>query len=331
MNFPILSRSLLGLALLGGLLGTSVLANTATAAAPAQIKTQVPGYYRYALGNLEITALYDGYIDLDSKLLKGLRAAEVQTLLARMFVADIKGVQTAVNAYLVNTGEHLVLIDAGAASCFGPSLGKVLDNVRAAGYSPEAVDTVLLTHMHPDHICGLLGAEGKMAFPKATIWAAQEDADFWLSDKIAAAAPAGNQPFFKMARDAVAPYQAAGQFRSFKKGDALMPGISAVASPGHTPGHTSYLLGTPSKGLLIWGDIVHSHAVQFAHPEVSIEFDADHKQAIASRKALFEQAAKAGWAIAGAHLPFPGLGHVRKDAKGYAWVPVEFSPLRSDR
>jgi len=331
MKLPTLSRTLITLALAASTLGASLASVDAVAAAPAQIKTQVPGYYRHAVGELEVTALYDGYVDLDSKLLKGIQADQVQTLLARMFLADIKGVQTAVNAYLVNTGDHLVLVDAGAASCFGPTLGKVLDNVRAAGYSPDAIDTVLLTHMHPDHLCGLQGADGKIAFPKATVWAAQEDADFWLSEKIAAAAPEGNQPFFKMARDTMAQYQAAGSFRTFKAGDALLPGVSAMPTHGHTPGHTSYLFSSKSKNLLIWGDIVHSHAVQFLHPDVSIEFDTDQKAAIATRKALFEKAARQGWGIAGAHLPFPGLGHIRKDAKGYAWVPVEFGPIRSDR
>ena len=107
--------------------------------------------------------------------------------------------------------------------------------------------------------------------------------------------------------------------------------MSVVPTPGHTPGHSSYLFSSGKQKLLLWGDIVHSHSVQFQHPEVSMEFDVDQKQAIATRKTVFQQAANAGWAIGGAHLPFPGLGHIRKDAKGYAWVPVEFGPIRSDR
>lgn len=314
------------------LLATSlVLTGFATQAAPAQVKTQVPGYYRHAIGSYEVTALYDGYVDLDTKLLKGMRAEQVQSLLARMFLQSSKGVQTAVNAYLVNTGDKLVLVDAGSASCFGPSLGQVQDNLRAAGYKPEDVDTVLLTHLHPDHLCGVLDKAGKPAFPNATVWAAQEDVDFWLNEKVAAAAPEGNKPFFQMAMAAAKPYQDAGRLRSFKAGDTLIPGVSVVSTHGHTPGHSSYLFTSGGQNLLVWGDIVHSHAVQFMHPEVSLEFDVDQKAAIATRKALFERAARAGWAIAGAHLPFPGLGHMRKDAKGYAWVPVEFGPLRGDR
>ena len=300
------------------------------AAPPAQ-KIQVPGYYRHANGSFEVTALYDGYVDLGTPLLKGLRADQIQTLLARMFIDSSKGVQTAVNAYLVNTGEQLVLVDAGAASCFGPSLGQVQDNIRAAGYQPEQVDAVLLTHLHPDHLCGVLDKNGQPAFPKATLWAAQQDIDFWLDEKTANAAPKDNQPFFRMAMDAVRPYKTAGRLRSFKAGDTLMPGVSVVGTPGHTPGHSSYLFSSGAHKLLVWGDIVHSHAVQFQHPEVSLEFDVNQQQAIATRKALFQRASESGWTIAGAHLPFPGLGHVRKDPQGYAWVPVEFGPIRSDR
>jgi glyoxylase-like metal-dependent hydrolase (beta-lactamase superfamily II) len=314
--------------------GAASMALLATAPAigtPAAQTTQVPGYYRQAVGDTVVTALYDGYIDIDSKLLHGLRTQDIQRLIARMFIAHDKGTQTAVNGFLVHTGDRLVLVDTGAAQCFGPTLGKVVDNIRAAGYTPEDVDTVLLTHMHADHLCGLLGADGKAAFTKATVWASKADADFWLNQQTADAAPEGTRLLFKMARDAIAPYTAAGNFKTFEAGTQVVPGIEALATPGHTPGHSSYLLTSRGQHMLVWGDIVHSHAVQFVHPEVSIEFDTDQKRAIASRKAILQRAAQNAWWVAGAHLPFPGLGHVRKDAQGYAWVPAEFGPIRQDR
>ncbi len=333
-HFP-LRRTLLAAATALGLLAgagfTPYTVPSAHAAPPEAVKTQVPGYYRQALGDFTVTALYDGYIDLAPKLLHGLRDTQIQSLLARMFIAHEKGVQTAVNAYLIHTGEHLVLVDTGAASCFGPTLGQVQANLKAAGYRLEDVDTVLLTHLHGDHLCGVLDAQGQTAFPNATVWAAQKDADFWLSQAVADAAPEGMKGFFKMSRDAAAPYQAAGRFKTFQSGETLLPGLSVVPTNGHTPGHTSFLFESKGQKLLVWGDIVHSHSVQFAHPEVSLEFDVDQKQAIATRKALFQKAAAAGWWIGGAHLPFPGLGHIRKDPKGYAWVPVEYGPIRADR
>ncbi len=307
-------------------------AGIAHAAPPAQQKTQVPGYYRMMVGQLEVTALYDGYIDLDPKVLKYTSAREVQSLLARMFVASTPGMQTAVNAYLVHTGTQLVLVDTGAAACFGPTLGGILGNLRASGYTPEQVDAVLLTHLHGDHACGLT-AQGKAVFPNATVYVDRADADYWLSESVAAAAPEAARAFFAMAREAVAPYQAAHRFQTFNAaaGDEPIPGVRAVPTRGHTPGHTGYLFTSGKENLLLWGDIVHSHATQFRRPNIAIEFDVDSHQAVLTRQRVLADAAKGKLWVGGAHLPFPGLGHVRRDQVGYTWVPVEFSAIRNDR
>ncbi len=315
-------------------LGLPIATPNAVQAAPvAKQQTQAPGFYRMAVGDLEVTALYDGYVDLGTHLLKGASAEDIQSLLARMFIESGKGVQTAVNAYLVNTGKHLVLVDTGASKCFGPTLGGILGNLKAAGYQPEQVDSVLLTHLHPDHACGLLDAEGKPAFGNATVFVAKDEAGYWLSPEATAKAPADAKQFFEMAQKAVAPYQAAGKLKIFAPGDALVEGVSAAPSPGHTPGHSGYLFSAGGQNLLVWGDLVHNHAAQFANPDVAIEFDVDNARAIASRKQVFAAAAKDKLWVAGAHLPFPGLGHVRSEGegKGYAWVPAEFGPIRSDR
>ncbi len=291
------------------------------------VQTQVPGYYRMPLGHFEITALYDGAIQLDTQLLHNAKPTDLNRLLARMFVGNPK-MQTAVNAYLINTGAHLVLVDTGASQQFGPTLGYVLQNMQAAGYRPEQVDTVIITHMHADHMGGLNDQDGKPLFPKATVWVSQADNDYWLSEKVAADAPKERQPYFQMARDIAAPYQATGQWQTFTKGSVIVPGILAVTANGHTPGHTAYAVESQGRKLLIWGDIVHAHAVQFARPGVSIEFDVDQQQAIATRKALMKEMAAGKTLVAGMHLPFPGIGHVRAEAKeSYAWVPIEFAPM----
>lgn len=310
-------------ALVAGLLMAVV--GPLTAGALAQ-KTQVPGYYRMALGNIEVTALFDGATQLDPKLLKNTSAQEVAKLHARMFV---KGptLQIAVNAYLINSGGKLVLVDAGAAKVLGPKLGQIVTNLKAAGHTPEQVDVVLLTHLHGDHVAGLVDAEGKAVFANAQIWSAKADNDFWLSEEIAAKAPKEFQPFFKMARDAAAPYLKTGQWKTYATDQELLPGIASVAANGHTPGHSGYLVGTGEDRLLIWGDIVHNHAVQFARPQVAIEYDNDPKAAVATRKAIFAKAAREKLLVAGMHLPFPGIGHVRKEASGYSWVPIDFAPL----
>lgn len=319
-------QKILGGLLLAAFASLTVMPPLAQAEAP-QVQTQVPGYYRTQLGDFEVTALYDGAIELETKLLKNAQPQDLNALLARMFVGNPK-MQTAVNAYLINTGKHLVLVDTGAAKLFGPSLGNIAANLKAAGYSLEQVDTVVLTHLHADHMGGLNDAGGQPIFPKARILAAQEDNDFWLSEKVAAAAPEGMQPFFKLSRDSAAPYLAKGQWATFAAGSELVPGIRAVKANGHTPGHTAFAVESKGQKLLIWGDLVHAHAVQFAKPGVSIEFDVDQKQAIATRKAIMKEAAASKVLVGGMHLPFPGLGHVRAEGKGsYAWVPVEFAPL----
>ncbi|MDQ0143499.1 MBL fold metallo-hydrolase [Cupriavidus necator] len=305
-------------------------ASAQTAAPPAQQKTQVPGYYRMMVGQLEVTALYDGYIDVDPKSFKYTSAREVQSLLARMFVASTPGMQTAVNAYLIHTGSRLVLVDTGAAGCFGPTLGRIGENLRAAGYAPEQVDTVLLTHLHGDHACGL-AAGGKAAFPNATVYVDKAEADYWLSEAKATAAPKEAQGLFAMARAAVAPYQAAQRLRTFSAGTEPIPGVRVVAANGHTPGHSGYLFTSGHDSLLLWGDIVHNHALQLRRPQVAIEFDVDSNQAVITRKRILEQAARGRLWVGGAHMPFPGLGHVRRESAGYAWVPAEYGPIRADR
>lgn len=307
---------------------TALLALTPLAHAEApKVQTQVPGYYRMQLGQFEITALYDGAIELDTMLLKNASATDLRRLLSRMFVGNPK-MQTAVNAYLINTGSHLVLVDTGAAKLFGPALGYVLQNMKAAGYEPAQVDTVVITHLHGDHIGGLNDAGGQPLFTNAKIFVSQGDNDFWLSQKIADDSPAKAQPFFKMARDTAAPYLARGQWQTFAEGSVLAPGIKAVKANGHTPGHTAFAVESEGQELLIWGDLVHAHAVQFAKPGVSIEFDVDQKQAIATRRSIMKAMAAGKSLVAGMHLPFPGIGHVRADGKGsYSWVPIEFAPL----
>ena len=296
--------------------------------------TQVPGVYRQVIGGLQVTALFDGVVLLPAQHLTGMPASRAKAWQAASHVPHRKdGLQTAINAFLVQRGgDELVLVDAGTADCLGPTAGQVLSNLRAAGVRPEEVKQVLLTHAHPDHLCGLLTAAGEAAYPNATVWLAKADADHWLSTAQRDSAPAPMRSLFDMARRAVAPYQAAGRFKAFGVGDALPANVQAVASPGHTPGHTSWRFAGDGgqAALLVWGDVVHYHAVQLRNPKASYEHDHDARQAIASLQRVLAQAAAQGTWVAGAHLPFPGMGHVqRAEGQGagrYRWVPAEFGP-----
>lgn len=297
-----------------------------TTHAPQQ---QVAGVQHQRIGALQVTALFDGTVALGRQELVGIDSGSVTRLLDHRYVPeDAKGLQTAVNAYLIQRGDHLTLVDTGTAQCFGPGLGQVLGNLRSAGYTPDEVDDVLLTHAHPDHMCGLLDAQGKAAFPNATVWLSEADAAYWLDPASEATAPQPLRFAFPLARNSVAPYVAAGTLHRFGPAERLPEGITALDSHGHTPGHVSYLVdGGLGQQLLVWGDLVHFHAVQFARPDASFEADSDRKAAIASRRRMMEQAATQAWWVAGAHLPFPGLGHVRREGEAFAWVPGEFSPL----
>ena len=311
-----------GLAVLAGSL---LLALAAHAAAP-QVKTQAPGYYRMMLGDFEVTALLDGILPLEpNKLLTNTTPAEVSALLKRSFHGDV--VPTSVNAYLINTGSQLVLVDAGAAKLFGPGFDQLHANLKAAGYQPEQVDAVVITHMHGDHIGGLM-QDGKIAFPNATVYADKHDADFWLSAEMLEKAPQAMKMFFQGAQMTLNPYVSAGKFKAFEGNTEIVPGVKAVATHGHTPGHAIYTIESKGEKLVLWGDLMHVAAVQFPKPSVTIQFDSDSKAAAVQRKKAFADAAKHGYWIGSAHLPFPGLGHLRADGKGYQFVPVNYSQIK---
>jgi len=301
-----------------------LLASAAHAAAP-QVKAQAAGYYRVMLGEFEVTALSDGTVALPvDTLLTNTTKAKSDKTLARNFLKS--PVETSVNAYLINTGTKLVLVDTGAAGLFGPTLGRLAESLKSAGYQAEQVDEIYITHMHPDHVGGLMAGE-KMAFPNAVVRADKRDADFWLSQANLDKAPAEGKGFFQGAMASLNPYVAAGKFKPFDGDTELAPGIKAMAAPGHTPGHSLYVVESGGRKLVLWGDLMHVAAVQFAEPSVTIAFDTDSKNAAVQRKRAYAEAAKQGYLVGSAHLSFPGLGHLRAEGKGYTFVPVNYSGL----
>jgi glyoxylase-like metal-dependent hydrolase (beta-lactamase superfamily II) len=292
------------------------------AGAPPQ-KTQAPGYYRMTLGDFEVTALSDGTFPMKaSELLTNVTPKELEGALDRAFLKD--PLEGSVNGFLINTGSKLVLIDTGSGTFFGPIVGHLIKNLEASGYRPDEVDEIYITHMHPDHLGGLIG-DGKMAFPNATVRAAREDADYWLSKQKMDAAPKEAKETFENAVKALAPYQAAGRFKPFSGDVELVPGVRAEAAHGHTPGHTVYVVESKGDKLVLWGDLMHIGAVQFPDPAVVIHFDTDSTAAAASRKKIFAEAAGEREWVGGAHVSFPGIGHLRAAGSGYEFVPINYS------
>jgi glyoxylase-like metal-dependent hydrolase (beta-lactamase superfamily II) len=212
--------------------------NPALAAAP-QHHDQVPGFYRMKVGDLEVTALLDGSAVFDSHWLTGKKVA--MDRVEKDLHEDPHLLDVGDAGFLVNTGKQLILVDAGAGTWYGGgALGHLVDSLRSAGYAPEEVDHVLVTHLHSDHIGGLTTQDGKRVFPNAEVYVAKAESDFWLSPEIAANAPKDAQPFFQSAQAIAAPYIEAGKWHTFSGSEASVDGVQLVSLNGHTPGHTGY-------------------------------------------------------------------------------------------
>ncbi len=305
----------------------------AGAAAP-QVGTQAPGYYRMMLGSFEITVLSDGTHqfpvhkvltrpvgDKDVIPLDEASPGEADALLAESKLAV--PVEGSINAFLVNTGSKLILIDSGAGSLYGDCCGHLIDNLKSAGYSPDQVDEIYLTHLHADHVGGI-APNGKMAFKNAVVRVSQADADYWLSTKNEKTAPKLLNSMFEGDRASLQPYVDAGRFKPFQYGEELSPGITPIASPGHTPGHSFYMVESQGQKMLMWGDVVHVAAVQFPNPSITLAYDSDARMAKSEREMIFSDAARGGYWVGAAHISFPGVGHVGAEAGHYFWIPANY-------
>ena len=311
-------------------LASSVVGPSPALAAAPQHHDQVAGFYRMKVGDFEVTALFDGAAQFD---LNWLTARKVtMNGVAKALQRDPHLLDACDTGFLVNTGKELILVDAGAGTWFGAgTFGRLLDSLRSAGYTPEQVDRVLVTHLHSDHIGGLTTQDGKRVFPNADVFVSKAESAFWLSPEIAAKAPKDAQPFFQAAQAISAPYIKAGKWHTFSDSETLGGGVRAVSLHGHTPGHTGYEFSSQGQQILFWGDIIHEQLVQLSHADITVVFDIDHAAAAAMRKQLFPTLVSEASLIAGPHMPFPGFGRLRKEANGYVWAPVIFTERWAER
>lgn len=310
------------------ILGTTAILTTQAAEPTITAQKQVAGYYHQQLGNTQITALLDGTNYLNPSMFKGLSDTEKSDILKKYYADQAKGIQTSVNAFLINTGNQLLMVDSGAASCFGAHLGSIYNNLKASGYKPEQVNEIFLTHLHPDHVCGISN-NGVANYPNATLHIAKTEYDYWLNPNTLKKLPKEKQAGFlgtvEKIKAALAPYEKAKKVKVFSDKSLAFGSIEFKPSFGHTPGHYSFKLKADGQEAVFIGDIVHSHTLQFDRPETAIEFDVDSKTAVQTRLTHFAEYAKEGQLIAAPHLPFPGLGHIySKDGKSYQWIPVHF-------
>jgi glyoxylase-like metal-dependent hydrolase (beta-lactamase superfamily II) len=275
------------------------------------------GYHHLHIGDIIVTALNDGTFEASTDYLVGI-SGEAAAQQLRDSLRPVPPILT-VNAFLIRTGSHVALVDTGAAKLFAPTLGHLVEKLAAIGVQPSDIDTVLMTHLHVDHVGGLADSNGAAVFPKATLVMSQSESDFWLSEENAAKAPDSRKSSFAQARSLTAPYR--DRTRLVAQGEVL-PGVSLHPLPGHTPGHSGYVISSGGETLLIWGDIVHMPGIQFARPEVGLVFDSDAAAARATRERVFDMAATDKKMVAGMHLEFPAFGNVVRSGSGYTFAPA---------
>lgn len=281
-------------------------------------KAQIPGVYHRRVGDITITAISDGFLDGNLEVLKNIEQEEARRILAESFRPARR---TAVNCFLIWSAGRLALVETGCGSYMAKTGGQLLTNLAAAGVAPADIEAVLLTHMHPDHSAGLTDmATGRKNFPNAELVMHENEPRHWFDD---AALARGNERerklFFQAGREQVTPYK--DRWRLFQKGE-VFPGVTAMPFPGHTPGHTGYMVASGGEQLLIWGDIVHVPEVQTARPEVCMAFDTDTSAAEATRRRVFDMVAADKLLVTGMHLHFPGFNRLVRQGSAYRLIPA---------
>ena len=280
--------------------------------------SQVISVHRMKLGSFEVTSMLDGFIDIPPAVLQA-DAALVKSMLSAGGWPE-GPMRLPVNTFLVNTGEKLVLLDAGGAKMLGPTAGRLPQCLAAAGIDPSQIDEVYITHMHGDHLHGTVTPEGGRMFTNAILRIAKEDMDYWTNPDVEAKAPENQKGRFIPAKRAVAAY--GDRIKPFRLGEELTLGIKAVEAAGHTPGHSCYLIQSGTARLLAIGDTVHVAPVQFPRPEITVAFDWDQSKARATRQSIFDTVVKDSIPIAAVHLPFPGIGVLRKKGNEFIFDPA---------
>ncbi|MGE0766393.1 MAG: MBL fold metallo-hydrolase [Hyphomicrobiaceae bacterium] len=278
---------------------------------------QIPPVYHRRIGDIVVTAVSDGTLERTHEMMLNVAEDEARRHLA---AASRTSFVLSINAFLIHSGGRLALIETGSGNYLGPGAGHLLANLAAAGVRPDEIDTILLTHMHPDHSAGLTDmTTGTANYANAELVVHENEPRHWFDDAaMARGTEREKRLMFQQAREQTAPYR--DRMRTFAGGEVL-PGVTALPIPGHTPGHTGFLIESGGQRLLIWGDVVHMPEVQVPRPEVSMVVDTDPEMAASSRRRVFDMVASEGLLVTGMHLHFPGFAHVLREGAGYRLVP----------
>ncbi len=287
---------------------------------------QAPGYYRYKIGDFEITAINDGVWlpDISPNFFRNFSVADAQKALNEQFQRTDKLV-VPITALMVNTGSKLVLIDAGTAGMFTPTSASFMTNLAAAGFDPKQVDTIIVSHFHGDHINGIRPKDGQLVFPNAEIKVPEPEWAHWMDDGKMAATPEAARGNFNNSRRVFGPI--AKDVTRFEPGKEVETGITSIAAPGHTPGHCAFAISSGGQTMMTIVDATNNAYLFVRNPEWQISFDMDGAMAVETRKRLLDRAAADKMLVAGYHWPFPSAGHITKEGSGYRLHPVAWNPV----
>jgi glyoxylase-like metal-dependent hydrolase (beta-lactamase superfamily II) len=303
-------------------LAVSGAASAVTLTAESKLDRPQAGYFRLKVGSVEVTALSDGTLGFEAiEQLTNVKPGEAAKLLDKAYVKS--PVEASMNAFLIHLGDRLILVDAGTGGLLGPKLFKLPGSLKNAGYSPEQITDILVTHVHPDHTGGLT-VGGKKVFPNAIVHMDKRELAYWTDKAAAERAPEPTSSFIKNVEPTVGPYIASGRVKTFDGDTQLFPGLRSIPGYGHTPGQSYYVLESDGQRMMFWGDIIHVPDVQFENPNVTIKFDVDSGAAMARRKKDFADAVRSRTLVAIPHMYFPGVGHVAKDGDHYRWIPIPY-------
>jgi len=309
-------RSLLALG--AGLGASTVLGSSALAKAP-KLGTEPAYFYRFGLGDAEVTVVSDGPLPLGPPkgTFVGVSDDEVKKMLSDNFLSP-DNVVLEQNSPIVNTGDKLILFDTGmgTAKNFGPTTGRQQKSMKEAGIKPEDIDAVVFSHAHIDHIGGVVDDSGKVLFPNAQYYIAQSDLDFW-TDEGKEGGPL--KDFIVHARKNLLPVRDRLVF--FKDGQEFLPGVQAISAPGHTVGHTIFMINSNGKSLAFLGDLTHHPILLLEKPRMQFSYDTDPKQAAETRVKLLDMIATNKIPVMAYHYAWPGIGHIAKTAEGFHYYP----------
>ena len=314
-----MNRRVFSTALLAG--AAAAVAPTALARAPQPGKQAQPGFYRFKLGAIEITVVSDGTLAFPAETLWGDRAEDARSLLTSTFQPS-SPVGLQINTILVNTGDKLVLIDAGCGvDKFQNTNGRLLGHLASAGYAPGDIDMILFTHFHFDHLWGISDSKNaSLLFPSAEFVASEAEVAFWSDPGLPGKVSAKQQPLVTQTNLKLA----SPRLRQIKAGAEVAPGVTTFDTAGHTPGHMSVQISSGSEEMLLTGDVVVDPEVSFLHPEWPFGFDIDAPLGTKARMAFLDRAAADKTLVGSYHLPFPGFGHVVREGSGYRWLPADW-------